>query len=95
MRDSVTEHIDYLAAYTHGYSDATEGRPADARSRMKEAVVKSATTKVITNVSSQPSPQAMADRANAYQAEQAKLGRTITNTDAVKHVYFEAGVPLE
>ena len=87
--------IDYLVAYTHGYSDAKEGRPADSRSRMKEALVTSNVPEVGArgNLSSQPSPQAMANRAKEFVATEEKAGRSVTMAEAMKHVYEKAGVP--
>jgi hypothetical protein len=94
--DSGLEKIDYLVAYTHGYSDAKAGRPADSRTRMKEALVKSDTSKAGASGrnTAQPSPGELADRAAHLQADREKAGKPISNADAVRFVYEEAGIPL-
>ena len=89
--DSV-EQVGWVMAYKDGYADGKAGRPQDARGKMKEALTSKPGAS--GRNAAQPSAQELADRAAAYQADKAKAGVTVSNMDAVRFVYEQAGVPL-
>jgi len=85
------------SGYARGFEDGRHGR---ARSAPRRAFSQSSPAVAHQDAATSgdgpvPSPYELAVRASVYQAEQEKLGRKVSNTDAVKHVYEQAGVPLD
>jgi hypothetical protein len=83
------------AAYFTGHMDGRKGtipRTVKCAPVTADGVRKSVTG---SGNSPQPSPGELANRAATLQAERAKAGKPISNAEAVKTVYQEAGVPLE
>jgi hypothetical protein len=82
------------AAYFTGHMDGRKG--TIPRTIKCSPVAADGVTKSVTGSgnSSQPSPGELADRAAAYQADKAKAGIRVSNMDAVRFVYEQAGVPL-
>ena len=93
------DYLTYSFGYEDGFKDAQEGKPSNARAHIRETA-KSDGSKVkpsgarTAQGGSKPSAQELADRAAAYQSEKAKAGITVSNMDAVRFVYEQAGVPL-
>jgi hypothetical protein len=93
------DYLTYSFGYEDGYKDAQEGKPSNARAHMRETA-KSDGSRVKPSGSRtaqggvQPSAQELANRAAQLQADREKAGKPISNAEAVKVVYEEAGIPL-
>jgi hypothetical protein len=91
------EQIGQLAAYRRGYDDAKKGleprSPRLVTEGLEQGDVELSATSS-NNSATPPDAVELARRAEIYVAEQAKLGRTVSNADAVKVVYQAAGIPL-
>jgi hypothetical protein len=89
--------------YRHGYRDGQSGNPqhvfslnvAGTKGESKRNDGSTGDSNTGASASdAKPDAVELARRAEAYIAEQAKVGVVVTNLDAVQHVYEDAGVPL-
>lgn len=100
VRENLGPQLDDLEerAYARGYDDHAAGRTrAVAFRRYSQASVAAGdldATERATENAPRPSEQELANRARKYQDDQAKLGKTVSNLEAVTKVYNDAGIPL-